>query len=72
MTKQDEVQKCVEEIINNRRKIIDDWCKAYLAQLYEEGKEIKPGCFTLIEEMPSMNEGVYSKRYWFKKNSDQD
>jgi hypothetical protein len=63
------VQKVVKEISENHHKIIDDWCKAYLAQLYEEGKGIKPGCFTLIEQVPTLHDGLdcMVKRYWFEK-----
>ena len=65
------LEEAIQEISKNHRKIIDDWCKAYLAQLYEEGVDIKPGCFTLYEQVPMIHDGVYCKKYWFKKNSEQ-
>ncbi len=60
------LQEAVANIEHNHRKIIDDWCKAYLAQLYEEGVDIKPGCFTLLEQVPTIHNGVYVKKYWFE------
>jgi hypothetical protein len=64
----DELQNIVKEIAENHRKIIDDWCKAYLSQLYEEGFEIKPGCFTLCEQVPTFHKGkdCMVKKYWFE------
>lgn len=62
------LEKAVQEIARNHRKIIDDWCKAYLAQLYEEGIDIKPGCFTLNEQNLDNTYGSkVGKRYWFEK-----
>lgn len=64
----DRINKAAEEISRRHREIIDDWCKAYLAQLYEEGVDIKPGCFTLNEQhMDSVAGSVLGKRYWFEK-----
>lgn len=62
------LQKAIEEISNSHRKIINDWCKAYLAQLYEEGKDIKPGCFTLCEQVPTFHDRLdcMVKKYWFE------
>ena len=62
------LQKVVDDISKNHRKIIDDWCKAYMAQLYEEGVEIKPGCFTLNEQEPTHHIGkeCLVKKYWFE------
>jgi hypothetical protein len=59
----------VEEISKNHRKIIDDWCKAYLSQLYEENLSIKPGDFILVEQVPKMHGNVFSKKYWFEPNT---
>jgi len=62
----DSFEKAIAEIAFNHRKIIDDWCKAYLAQLYEEGHDIKPGDFTLNEQRDMVLEnGKLGKRYWF-------
>lgn len=59
----DKFHEAIKNIAKNHRQIIDDWCKAYLAQLYEEGKNIKPGCFTLNEQQWD-KDGI-GKRYWF-------
>ncbi len=65
------LENAVQDIATNHRKIIDDWCKAYLAQLYEEGVDIKPGCFTLCEQVPTFHEeqGCMVKKYWFELGS---
>ncbi len=63
-----EWEKAIQEINYNHLKIIDDWCKAYMAELYESGVQLKPGCFTLYEQMPAFHEGqnCMVKRYWFE------
>ena len=70
LLKSDELlKKAVEEIAKNHRQIIDDWCKAYLAQIYEEGHtDLKPGDFTLYEQELVVFEGKYTRKYWFEKN----
>ena len=66
------LNKAIKEISRNHRKIIDDWCKAYLAQLYEEGTDIKPGCFILYESHEFENiDGKLYKKYWFKKSKEE-
>jgi hypothetical protein len=39
--------------MQNNREIIEDWCKTYLAKIYEEGIEIKPENFNLCEQVES-------------------
>jgi len=51
-------------IQKHNRKIIEDWGKAYLAELYESGIEIKPGCFVLNEQFTSDIKN-FGKKYWF-------
>lgn len=58
------VQEAVKEISTNHRKIIDDWCKAYLAELYGSGFDIKPGCFTL-NQMEVKEGNIIGWKYWF-------
>lgn len=66
----DQIEKAVQEIRCRHREIINDWCKAYLAQLYEEGEEIKPGCFTLNEQhLDNVGGSIFGKRYWFEKGT---
>lgn len=69
----DQFRSAAQEIAANHRKIIDDWCKAYLAQLYEEGVDIKPGSFTLIEQIPSydLDSKRMVRKYWFEKNKEE-
>lgn len=63
------LEKATQEIAKNHRKIIDDWCKAYLSQLYQENGNIKPGCFILHQQ--EVREGnKIGYKYWFEpKNS---
>ena len=64
-------EEAIKFIAENHRKIIDDWCKAYLAQMYEEGVDIKPGCFTLVEQVDlELENGKLGKKYWFEKRKD--
>lgn len=58
------IEEAVRDIAANHRKIINEWCKAYLAQTYEETGSIKPGDFTLNEQWWEEN-GKMGKRYWF-------
>lgn len=60
------LQKAVDEIARNHRQIIDDWCKAYLAQLYEENGSIKPGDF-ILNQQDQFHEGKLGYKYWFEK-----
>lgn len=59
------VAKVVDDISRRHHEIIDEWCKAFLAELYEEGVDIKPGCFVVHE----MQQGFY-KQYWFTRKQD--
>ncbi len=68
------IEKVTTEIATHHRKIIDDWCKAYLAQLYQEEGSIKPGDFILYEQVPILLDGgnMLVKKYWFdKKENDK-
>lgn len=58
------LDEAVREISTNHRRILDDWCKAYMAELYELGLEIKPGCFTL-NQMQMNDGGLIGWKYWF-------
>lgn len=64
---QEKMEKAIQDIAANHHTIIDDWCKAYMAQLYEEGHHLKPGAFTLNEQVPTFNQdqNCMVKRYWF-------
>ncbi len=67
---QEKLSLAVQEISKNHRKIIDDWCKAYLAQLYQENGSIKPGDFILVEQNFHEYNGKLVKKYWFEKKQD--
>lgn len=61
-------EKAIRDISDNHRKIIDDWCKAYMAQLYEEGIKLEPGCFILCEQDGFYeHNGKMVKKYWFER-----
>ncbi len=60
------LEKAVQDITQNHRKIIDDWCKAYMAQLYQQGKSIDVGSFTLMQQNLSMAPGEVGYKYWFE------
>lgn len=65
MNLNDKLNEVILEIRKGHQKIIEDWCKAYLAQLYEEGIDLKPGCFVLNEQELHERDGIFVKRYWF-------
>jgi hypothetical protein len=67
----EQMKKAIENIARNHRQILDDWCKAYLAQRYQEGMNIQPGSFTLCEQVPTYHKGqnCYVKRYWFEEGT---
>jgi hypothetical protein len=64
----DKIQEAIDNIIQNHHKIIDDWCKAYMAQIYKEKGSIKPGDFILCEQVRSFNKmnNCLVKKYWFE------
>lgn len=66
----EQLNAIVKEISDKHHKIIDDWCKAYMAQLYQEtGKIIKPGDFVLCEQVPTIHpfhSNTLVKKYWFE------
>lgn len=66
MNLQDEMEKAVDNIRSNHNKIIDDWCKAYLAQRYKEGKSIDVGSFTLCQQNLSWAQNEVGFKYWFE------
>lgn len=58
------LQEAINNICTNHHKIIDDWCKAYLAELHGLGIALKPGCFTLNQMQVNEN-GNIGWKYWF-------
>ncbi len=64
------LHEAIQEISKRHREIIEDWCKAYLAELYEAGVDLKPGCFTLNEQMlDNVGASAFGKKYWFEKGT---
>lgn len=66
MNFEDALQKAVHDITTNHNKIIDDWCKAYMAQRYIEGKSIDVGSFTLCQQNLSWAQNEVGFKYWFE------
>jgi hypothetical protein len=66
------LNEIVKNISENHHKIIDDWCKAYLAQQYQEGKEIKPNCFTLFHKQQDSLKGDIIHKYWFEPKEKEE
>jgi hypothetical protein len=61
-------EELFEEIVKNNKKILNEFSKAYLAQLYQEGEKIKPGDYILVEKHLDNRGGfVTGKQYWFEK-----
>jgi len=66
------LHKITQDIANNHRKIIDDWCKAYIAQIYEEtGKMCKPGDFMLNQQSYTPEKMIAGYKYWFTRKDDE-
>ncbi len=70
----DLLDKIVRDISINHNKIIDDWCKAYIAQIYQETGEVpKPGDFILNQQSYSPEKMVCGYKYWFtRKEKDRE
>lgn len=70
------LEKVIQDISENHRKIIEDWCHAYCAQIYEENGSIKPGEFMLYEQVPTMHDtmfgNVFCKKYWFEQKDQEE
>lgn len=67
MQQDDLLIKISEEIAAYHRKIIDDWCKAYLAEIYQDKGSINPGDFTLVEQENRDYNKEYIRKYWFER-----
>lgn len=61
---EDIFKEAINNICANHHRIIDDWCKAYLAELHGLGIDIRPGCFEL-NQMQVNEEGNIGWKYWF-------
>jgi len=59
------IQKAKKEVIENRYKILDDFCKAYLADSYIKDKEIDFSKIELVEERGK--NGLETRFYFVKR-----
>lgn len=67
------IDQYIKNISDNHRKIIDNWCQAYLAELYQCGVDINPGCFTLVEQQDlELDNGKLGKKYWFEPKDQKE
>ena len=63
----DIIQKVTSDIAKNHRQILDDWCKAYMAQVFlETGKCPNPGDFILNQQAADFRSGGCGYKYWFE------
>lgn len=60
---QDLIYECVQKIQRDHEKIIEDWSNAYMAEIYEKNKSIRPGDFILNQQQ--MNGKYVGFKYWF-------
>jgi len=56
--------KTARDISIRHHEIIDEWSKAWLSEIYRNGKEIKPSCFTLVQQQPTFENGKMVTKYW--------
>lgn len=61
----DKMNEAIATIRSDHDQIIDDWCKAYMAQIYKEKGSINPGDFTLNMQMGVVEDDKIFNRYWF-------
>ena len=62
---QNKMNEAVKHIRENYDKVLDDWCQAYMAQIYKEKGSLKPGDFTLNMQQGVIENGKIFNRYWF-------
>lgn len=60
------IMNAIAEIRHNHKKIINDWCKAYMAELYGKTGQLNPGDWSLVETELVQHEGHLVKKYWFE------
>ncbi|MEN8236127.1 MAG: hypothetical protein ABFQ95_01040 [Pseudomonadota bacterium] len=61
----------IDRLIINHDKIINDWCEAYLAKEYQDGKDIHPGMFTIIQQ-PYSDHSNFGYKYFIRGNSTEE
>lgn len=65
------IECVIENIQKNYHKIMDDWCKAYLAKEYELGNGIHPGSFTIIQQ-PINDPKNFGYKYFIRPNTEEE
>lgn len=63
---QEKIEIAVQEISEHHREILNDWCKAYCAELYEKNGSIKPGDFILHQQITPQG-----WKYWLTEKEDE-
>lgn len=67
------LQKVIQDISTNHRQILDDWCKAYMAQYFKEnGSCLNPGDFILNQQAYDFRSGQAGYKYWFSLKDQED
>lgn len=61
------ITNAIMEVQRNHKKIINDWCKAYMAELYGKTGQLNPGDFCLVETELVEHKGKLVKKYWFER-----
>jgi hypothetical protein len=59
------VEDCTRQIRENRSKILDDFFKAYAAQLAHLGKEFSLDEICLVEQVTG-GHSLMDRKYWFE------
>jgi hypothetical protein len=60
------VEDITRQIRQQQGKILDDFFKAYAAQLAHFGKDFSLDDICLIEQEPHYRDGCVTRRYWFE------
>lgn len=60
------VEDMTRQIREARNNILDDFYKAYAAQLFHLGKEFSLDDICIIEQEPHYRQGCATRRYWFE------
>jgi|HubBroStandDraft_2_1064218.scaffolds.fasta_scaffold00031_39 hypothetical protein len=60
------VENYTRQIREQRYKILDDFSKAYAANLAHLGKDFSLDDICLVEQEPHLRQGLITRRYWFE------
>ncbi len=59
-------EEIVRQIIATKHKLLDDFFKAYAAQLAHLGDDLDLSDICLCEQEPHFRDGKITRRYWFE------